>query len=452
MSKHVLLVDDERALRESIGRFLRSEGYEVTECADGSEALEQMSDGPAGVVLTDLRMPNVDGLQLLSRLRLQWPETSVVMMTAYGSVDSAVEALRLGAYDYILKPIILDDLAQKLSNLTRYRDAASELSHLRGEVQRRAGAEEDLVCDSRAMCELMELVPRIAANRSTVLLTGESGTGKEVFARAIHRASPQSDQPFLAVNVGAVPDNLLESQLFGHERGAFTGADRRRDGVFRAARGGTVFLDEIGELDIRLQPKLLRALEQREVLPVGSDVPVPVDVRVVAATNRDVEKMVDEGSFRPDLFYRLNVVRMRLPPLREHTEDIPGLVSLFVRRFSREFGRTIRGVDNETMPILMSHPWKGNVRELANVIERASLLGTDEWIRVADLPTDLRDVEPRPLDLRAAVVQFERQHIVWVLEEAEGSRARACELLGLSPATFYRRLAQCGLSGDRSRD
>ena len=448
MPEAILVADDEPGVRESLAEILRDAGYVVHTATDGTAALRALEEHDFGVVVTDLRMPGADGLEVLKRAREVSPQTLVLVMTAHGTVDTAVEALRAGATDYILKPVVFDDLLAKVGRLLEHRQIAWQMQMLRREVEAKYDF-HGLVGGSSAMREIFELVKKVAPTPTTVLITGESGTGKEVVARALHQFSEVAQRIFLPVNCAAIPENLLESQLFGHVRGAFTGAVTSQEGLFSRAKGGTIFLDEIGDMPFGLQSKLLRAIESKEILPVGSTQPVTVDVRIVAASNRDLRQMVDEGKFRDDLYYRLNVVNIQLPPLRDRREDIPSLLEYLVRRHNREMKRAYKGVDNATLKVLMSQPWKGNVRELDNVIEHAMILGNGEWITVADLPRALRDSDaPLPPvgdELRDALRAYERIHIETVLRRAGHDKRRAADLLGLSLSSLYRKLNELGI-------
>jgi two-component system response regulator PilR (NtrC family) len=448
MPEAILVADDEPGVRESLAEILRDAGYTVQTAADGTAALKALDDHDFAVVVTDLRMPGADGLAVLNRAREISPQTLVLVMTAHGTVDTAVEALRSGASDYLLKPVAFDDLLAKVERLLEYRQVAWQMQMLRREVD----AQYDfhgLVGGSPAMQEVLGLIKKVAPTQTTVLITGESGTGKEVVARAIHHFSDVSQKIFLPINCAAIPENLLESQLFGHLRGAFTGAVAAQEGLFSRAKGGTIFLDEIGDMPFGLQSKLLRAIESKEILPVGSTQPITVEVRIIAASNRDLGAMVDEGKFREDLYYRLNVVNIALPPLRERREDIPHLLEFLVRRHNREMKRAYKGVDNASLKVLMSQPWKGNVRELDNVVEHAMILGNGEWITVADLPRALRDAEDLlPAvgdDLKEALHAYERIHIESVLRRAGRDKRKAADLLGLSLSSLYRKLNELGI-------
>ena len=439
----VLVADDEALARQSIAEVLREEGYQVYEAGNGQDALNVLEEVEIDVVLSDLKMPGVDGLGVLRAIRDRYPQTMVLLMTAYASVETVVEALRLGAQDYLLKPLLIDDILHRVRRLFEHKRQAWEIQLLRREISRHFEF-EGMVGRSPAMQELFELTKKVAPTNATVLITGESGVGKEVIARLIHSHSRQKDHVFLPVNCSAIPDALLESQLFGHTRGAFTGAIGAQDGLFQRARGGTIFLDEIGEMPITLQPKLLRALEEREVLPVGATTPVKIDIRILAATNRDLKKEVEEGRFREDLYYRLNVIELHIPSLRERREDIPLLVDYLVQRHNGEMKKSYKGVDNATMKQLMSLPWKGNVRELDNMLERAMILGDGEWISPADLPRGepmQNSSLPTTSDnLKEAVQSYERSHIETVLKKTDGDKKRTAELLGLSLSSLYRKM------------
>jgi len=448
MAEAILVADDEPGVRESLAEVLRDAGYRVRTAADGAAALAALEEDEFAVVVTDLRMPGADGLAVLRRTRELAPQTAVVVMTAHSSIESAVEALRAGATDYLLKPVIFEDILVKVERLLEHRQLVWQTQMLRREIERDFDFHQ-MVGKSAAMKEILTLVKKVGPTHSTVLISGESGTGKEVVARAIHHASRLRERIFLPVNCAAIPEGLLESQLFGHTRGAFTGAVAAQEGLFSRAKGGTIFLDEIGDMPLALQSKLLRTIEAKEILPVGSSNSITVDVRIIAATNRDLRRMSEEGQFREDLYYRLNVVNIHLPPLRERREDIPSLVEHLVRRHAREMNRVVRGVDNATLKLLMSQPWKGNVRELDNVIEHAMILGEDEWIRVQDLPRTLRDegetLPPVGDNLREALRAYERIHIESVLRRMNNDKRGSAELMGLSLSSLYRKLEELGI-------
>ncbi|MEO8601357.1 MAG: sigma-54 dependent transcriptional regulator [bacterium] len=445
----ILIAEDEDGVRDILTQVLREEGYDVIATADGTAAITALDAREFDVVISDLRMPNADGLSVLRHARDIAPQTLVLLMTAHATVDTAVEALRGGAQDYLLKPIILDEVLHKIALLMEHRQIAWERQVLRSQVERRWDF-ENLVGQSAAMRDVMALIKRVAPVRSTVLITGESGVGKEVVARAIHHFSDRREAIFLPVNCGAIPETLIESQLFGHLRGSFTGAVSNQEGLFQRARNGTIFLDEIGDLPLAMQVKLLRAIESKEVLPVGATSPIKVDVRIVAATNRDLRREATEaGRFREDLYYRLNVFGIEIPPLRERREDIPPLVDHFVRLHNRDLKKRFKGADGSLVKVLMSLPWKGNVRELENVIERAMILGDGDWITTQDLPRALRaslDV-PAPAgdNLRDAMRAYEKAHIQSLLGRVDNDKRAASELLGMSLSSLYRKIEELGI-------
>jgi len=445
----ILIAEDEIGVRESLAEVLRDEGYEVTAVADGSAAIAALDTQEFDLAISDLRMPGADGLTVLTHAREIAPQTLVLLMTAHATVETAVEALQRGAQDYLLKPLIFDDVLHKIAHLLQHRQVAWENQLLRSQVTSQWDF-ENLIGRSAAMRDVMKLVQRVAPTKTTVLLTGESGAGKEVVARALHHFSEQREHIFLPVNCGAIPEHLLESLLFGHLRGSFTGAVNNQEGLFARARGGTIFLDEIGDLPLNLQVKLLRAIEQKEILAVGATTPSKVDVRVIAASNSDLAKAAVDGRFREDLFYRLNVVGIEIPPLRERREDIPPLIEHFVRMHNRELKRSFKGVDGTTMKILLSSPWKGNVRELDNVIEHAMILGEGDWITVADLPRALKGTHevveaPACDDLREALSTYEKAHIQSVLAKVDHDKKAAAEILGVSLSSLYRKIEEFGI-------
>jgi two-component system response regulator PilR (NtrC family) len=452
MSVGVLLIDDEDVFREDLATLLRVEGFVCRTASDGEEGLRLAEEAEPDVVVCDLVMPGIGGVDVVDRLATIAPDTPVILLTAYGTMETALEAFRKGATDYLLKPVDLDELIHKVERVVEHRRLEREVRYLRREVsEARAGSR--LVGDSAALAQVRRLIEKVAPVDSTVLLTGESGTGKELAARSIHEAGPRSDGPFVAVNCAALPRELVESELFGHVRGAFTGAHKDRPGHFELARHGTLFLDEIAELPLELQPKLLRAIEQKEVLPVGATAPVRTNARIVAATNRRLEEEIEAGRFREDLYFRLRVVEIRLPALRERREDVPVLVEHFVRRLNPRLKRRVLGVDGEAIQALMEAPWRGNVRELENVLERAMILSEDDTLGIDDLPADLvgrsgaSAPAPVPDDLRQAARAFERQHVSRVLREAGGNREEAARRLGIDASTLYRRLKELEEAG-----
>ncbi len=446
MTGTILVVEDQESARESLVELLTGEGYEVHSAPDGKAGMALVDQLDLDLVLTDLAMPGADGIAVLRHIRDVSPQTLVILMTAHATVDTAVEAIQLGAQDYLLKPLIFEDVLRKVQHLMNHRKLAWENQLLRREINTRFGSDLPLG-RSAAMQEIARLIKKVAPAPTTVLITGESGVGKEVVARTIHAESRFNESVFLPVNCSAIPENLLESQLFGHVKGSFTGAVNSQEGLFQRARGGTIFLDEIGEMPLSLQPKLLRVLEEKTVLPVGSTTPVKVNVRILAATNRDLKIEVEAGRFRDDLYYRLNVFEINIPPLRQRLDDLPGLVEHLIRRHNLEMNTSYKGVDSATMRMLLSLPWKGNIRELDNVLERAMILGDGEWIRPADLPAQ-RDSDLVSADdnLNAALDLFEKSHIERTLSKAGGDKVRAAELMGLSLSTLYRKLEKLDIA------
>jgi DNA-binding NtrC family response regulator len=444
-SGRILIADDEASIRDGLVDVLTDEGYDVTGVGDGAGAIGAIAQSSYDVVVTDLRMPGLDGLEVLRRVRELSPQTLVLLITAYASVETAVEALRNGAHDYILKPLIVEDVLSKIHRLFEYRRLAWETRMLRREIASRYELDQ-MVIRSPAMREIFAVIQKVGPTNSTVLITGESGVGKEVVARALHEFSARRDKLFLPVNCGAIPENLLESELFGHARGAFTGAMAAHEGLFQRARGGTIFLDEIGDLPAGVQVKLLRAIEHREILALGTNTPVMADVRIIAATNRNLQQAVHDGKFREDLYYRLNVVGIEVPPLREQREAIPALVEYLIRRHNAELKKSYRGVDNATMRILIAHSWPGNIRELDNLIERAMILGNGEWITPGDLPPAIRQDStsfPGVADnLKEAIRAYEKIHIENVLHRAAGDKRKAAILLGLGLSSLYRKIEE----------
>ncbi|HWS54217.1 MAG TPA: sigma-54 dependent transcriptional regulator [Pyrinomonadaceae bacterium] len=442
----ILVAEDEDLMRAIISRLLVEAGYRVAATASAEEALEAFAAEDVAATLTDIRMAGMDGLALLDRLKDIDPEALVIVMTAYSSVDSAVAALRKGAYDYITKPFVNEDLLQSVKNALRQRELFRENRHLRRELGRRYSFSE-IIGTSEALQRVFRLVEKVAATNTNVLIEGESGTGKELIARAIHHNSARADRPFVAINCGALPETLLESELFGHTKGAFTGATAARPGLFRSAEGGTVFLDEIGEITPAMQVRILRAVQEHEVTPVGSSAPVPFDARLICATNRDLEKEVAGGRFREDLYYRLNVIELHLPPLRERREDIPLLARHFITRTAREQQQNEKAVEPAALTALLNYHWPGNVRELQNAIERAFTLSGDR-VDLDSLPPRVREAASKispesirdPDGLRPTLAEIERRYILETLAAVNEDKTRAANILGIDLSTLYRKL------------
>ncbi len=446
----ILIVDDEPLIRESLAEFLTNEKFDVAACGTGEEALSLARERGFDVAICDVQLPGIDGIELLERLSKVSPQTFVLLITAYATVENAVEAFQRGAHDYLMKPIMLTEVLGKIRRLVAFRDLYRENLWLRRELNRQQDFEQ-IIGNGPAMQRVFEMVRKVAPTPSTVLLLGESGTGKELIARAIHRQchaeAAGSGTPFIALNCAAIPHDLLENQLFGHRKGAFTGADRDQAGVFVHAQSGTVFLDEIGELPQATQAKLLRAIEQKEILPVGANEPVRVEARVIAATNKELHKEMEHGRFREDLYYRLNVVSITVPPLRERREDIPDLVEFLLAKHSRALGKRVSGVSHETMQLLVACPWKGNVRELDNALQRAVILGEGPLVTPADLPPGLAPMEndPHVVDaLDEAVRRFERRHLERILAQTPDKK-EAARRLGMGLSSLYRKIAELGI-------
>ncbi len=445
----ILLADDEVTLRDVLAQVLAEEGMDVIAVGDGRAAVDRLAAGAFDLVISDVKMPGLDGLALLEHVRGHHPGLGVVLLTAYGSVDSAVSAMKLGAADYIVKPVVFDDLLVKVRRLLQLRDLRRENERLRAEVERQ-GEDREIVGRSRAMQDILRLVDKVARTRSNVLIVGESGTGKELIARAIHQRGVTAAEPFVAVNCGGIPETLFESEMFGHRRGAFTGAVRDKIGFFEAADGGTLFLDEVGNLSPGAQMALLRAIEEKAVIRIGDTRAVRFELRIVSATNRDLADLVAAGKFREDLYFRLNVVQMVLPPLRDRRDDIPYLVQHFICKYNAEMNRACTGIVDEALRALLGRPWKGNIRELENVIERALIFAEDRDITPADLP-----FAPPPAETSAAgegslaevLREVERRQIAAALERLGNDKAAAAQALGISLPTLYRKLAEFDLRG-----
>lgn len=450
--KRVLVVDDEENIRHLLLVILKKAGYEPTAVPGGAEALALLRKQPFGVVLSDLRMPGMDGRQLLAELAaMDWPGYAV-MMSAYGGDEVAIQCMKEGAYDYFNKPFKADEVVLLLRKIAERESLARENEFLREELDARFQF-NNIIGRSEPMQRVFDTVKKIAPYKTTALLTGESGTGKELLARAVHRNSDRADRAFVAVNCGAIPENLLESELFGHAKGAFTGAHKAKRGLFGEADGGTLFLDEMGEMPVSLQVKLLRVLENDEVRPVGETTPQAIDVRLVAATSRDLEERVAEGAFREDLFYRLNVVHIRLPPLRDRKEDIPLLVDSFLDRFNRKFGRNVQEVDQDAMKALMDSAWPGNIRELENAMERAMLLSDGNTLQLDAFPDSVRNADggrgrrrdDGDLSIKRRVASLEAELIRRALEQTEGNRTHACRLLEISHRALLYKMRDYGI-------
>jgi DNA-binding NtrC family response regulator len=446
----ILVIDDESGILETLRILLKNEGFDVTTAQGGKAGLEALKGSAPDIVLTDVRMPQVSGIDILSAVRQQDPETPVILMTAQASLQTAIQAVNEGAFYYIQKPFSNDDMVAICRRAADYRLLRAENKHLKQEIRRRErSGQVKPLGKSRVFLDVMRLAEQVAPTESTVLIQGESGTGKEIIARYIHELSARSEAQFLSLNCGALPESLLESELFGHVKGSFTGAVRDKQGLFAAARGGTFFLDEIGEMSAATQVKLLRVLQERECIPVGGTEAIPVDVRVVAATNRDLEDDIKQGRFRTDLYYRLNVIAIHLPPLRDRRDDIPIFVDAFLRRIAREkeHGEELKRLSPDAVDAIMAYDWPGNVRELENALERAVVLSKGEAVPLSALPGKITERRAEPLLAERAHVNptlevIEQAYITWVLQSEGGNKTRAAEVLGIDPSTLYRKLSK----------
>ncbi len=461
-ARGILVVDDDESLREFLEILLVKEGYRVHPVENGEKALDILDNNDISLVISDIRMPGMDGVSLLRAIKTKRPDLPVVLITAFASMDSAVSAMKEGAWDYLTKPFRIEELRDILEKALAAATASTQTeeipdtTHQEGKIHRL----DQMVARSPAMLKLFQIIPRVAATTSSVLITGETGTGKELAARAVHNLGPRKDKPFVVVNCGGIPENLLESELFGHARGAFTGAAQEKKGLFAMAHTGTIFLDEIGELPMLLQVKLLRVAQQKAFTPVGSTTPVEVDVRIIAATNRDLEQEVMDGNFREDLFYRLNVIQIKMPSLRERPEDIPLLVQYFLDRYSREQGKEMQGISSFAIEALMQYQFPGNVRELENIIERSVALSTSNLL----LPESLslaRFKEEKQADESSAALpahipdegmvlddllnSIEKEYLTAALEKSKGRKTQAASLLGMNFRSFRYRLSKYGL-------
>jgi len=442
----VYVVDDDLSMRESVASLFRSAGLEVETFASANEFLARSRSKLPGCLVLDVKLPGLSGLDLQQELAKADVQIPIIFLTGYGDIPSSVRAIKSGALEFFTKPFDDESL------LAAVRQA---IARSRGAPQKKGARipEDQMVGESSGFKALMDRIALVARTDASVLILGETGTGKELVARSIHARSARSSRPLVSMNCGAIQPSLIASELFGHEKGSFTGAVQQRAGRFELADGGTIFLDEIGEMPITLQPKLLRALEEREVLPVGATTPVKIDIRIIAATNRDLKQEVEEKHFREDLYYRLNVIELHIPPLRERREDIPLLVDYLIQRHNRDMKKAYKGVDNATMKRLMSLPWKGNVRELDNVLERAMILGNGEWINPTDLPrweaaASTPEAASSSDNLKEAVQSYERSHIETVLKKTDGDKKRTAELLGLSLSSLYRKMDELSVALD----
>ena len=448
MNKRILVVDDDDLMREFVAETVRRSGFSVETASCGNEALASLEKAGCDLMITDLKMPDIDGLELLSRLRKTDAETLVIVMTAYGTIGDAVTAIKNGAFDFMTKPFSADVLDVCVRKAFEFQGLYQENKYLRQEIESRYNQGE-MVGDTKSMLEIYETIGQVAQSRASVFIQGDSGTGKELVARAIHRQSPRADKPFVRINCAAVVETLLESELFGHEKGAFTGAANRRPGRFELADGGTLFLDEISEMGGHLQAKLLRVLQEREFERVGGNETLKVDVRIISATNRHIEEDVASGKFRKDLFYRLNVVPVCLPALCERTEDIPSLVDFFLDKFNKENGRKIKSFTPKAIDLLVKYTWPGNIRELENLVERMVVLAKRSTIRHNDLPLNIQRGQSRDEIIEfvvgTTIYDAEKALIEKTYESCKQNKTRAAEMLGISVRKLFDRIKEFGL-------
>jgi DNA-binding NtrC family response regulator len=439
----ILVVDDEKDICMALKIILTKEGYSVQEAYNGEQAVERIRQENFDLIITDIKMEKMDGFEVLKQAQKLSPETAVIMMTAFASVVSAVEAMRAGAADYITKPFINDEIRLTIRRILQSRDLQRENQILRQELSQRPAAFTNIIGSSDPLQKVFTVMEKVIPNKSNILITGESGTGKGLVAQAIHEAGPRKDKPFISINCGAIPENLLESELFGHKKGAFTSAVEDKKGLITMANSGTLFLDEIGELPSALQVKLLHIIQTKELTPVGDTRVISVDVRIIAATNADLMQRVKEGRFREDLYYRLNVIEIRMPALRERRDDIPVLIKHYLNIFAQETGKSIKDIDYEAMQSLLAYDWPGNVRELRNTIERATVLADGDVVTIHDLPDKFRTLDVEGVStssLRQALDTFERDYIRRSLQESKGNKEAAAGKLGIDLATLYRKL------------
>ncbi len=466
MKPRILAVDDEESIREFLEIMLKKEGYEVTTAEDGQKATELLKKKSFDMVISDLQMPNMTGMELLKYVKDNHPELVFMIITAFGTTESAVEAMKLGAYDYITKPFKIDEVRIVIANALRSKDLEVENRQLKKEMQKEYSF-QNLVGNSEKMHQIYELVKRVSQSPTNVLITGESGTGKEMVAKAIHVNGPLKNKPFVTVNCGAIPENLMESEMFGHKKGSFTGAIQDKVGLFEVADGGTLFLDEVGELPLSIQVKLLRAIQERVIRRVGATDDQKIEVRIIAATNRDLEDMIRQGGFREDLFYRLNVIHLRVPPLRERADDVVLLAKHFLQKYNQRLNRAINGISDEAMKVLKKYDYPGNVRELENIIERTVALETGATILPESLPPFVNTPSGRKLassyeieigddgiDLEKIIGQMEKELLIKAIHKANGVKKKAAKVLGITFRSMRYRCDKYGLTspGDEEMD
>jgi len=449
MSKSILIVEDEETLRESIKRIFAKEGYAVEAAESAEKGMDLLETKVYDVIISDIILPGMDGIEMLTKVREQIPDQIFIVVTAYASLDTSVKALRAGAYDYIMKPIIHEEIKQIVRNALRQKSLLAENTLLKREVGKNYDF-TSIIGESRALKAIIDEVKKVADTKSSILLLGETGTGKELFARVLHHNSSRRDMPFVPINCSAIPENLLETELFGHVRGAFTGAVATKKGILEEAEGGTVFLDEIGDMSLALQAKLLRVIEDQVIRPVGSTKGTKVDIRFVTATNKDLKSAVRGGGFREDLYYRINVISLQIPPLRERREDIGALINYYLSRYSQEMGKQIKEVSSEAMDVMMLYEWAGNVRELQNVIERAILVSDDNMIRPEHLPVGIKpqpSFEQRTLEQKLSIEDYTKAFIVQY--QKAFNEQQLAEMLGITRKSLWEKRKKWGLQKER---
>lgn len=441
MSSRVLVADNDTGFRNSLKSVITANGFDCLVASDGEEAIERVRQDNIDILIVDVRLPKWDGIQVLDKVSKISPRTLTMITTASATVETAIDALHKGAIDYLVKPLDFGDVVIRLKKIHNLQQILLENQFLKQEIHSKYN-QNTIIGDSPAIHNIYKMIEKVANSSSNILISGKSGTGKELVARAIHQNSPRADAPFIPINCGAIPENLFESELFGFKKGAFTGATMDKDGVFRAANGGTLFLDEVGEIPVHIQVKLLRAIEEKEIKPIGSPSSTKVNVRVLSASNKDLLNEIEEGNFREDLYYRLNIIEIHLPSLSERRDDVPLLVNHFINKYNLELKRKVLGVDNETMKVLMNYKWKGEVRELENVIERAVLLCEDSYITLKDLPPHaaMGVAMEYADDLKTSVRNFEKQHILAILKRVDNDKNRCAELLGIGLSSLYRKI------------
>jgi two-component system response regulator HydG len=442
----IMIVDDELIVRESLYHWFKKSGYMVETAASGFEALEKLKVIPFEILFVDIKMPKMSGLELLKKVKEEWPETLVVIITAYGSIESAIEAMKMGASDYLLKPFKPDQMTLVLEKIASQRELANKYRYIKGLLEEKTRF-DNIIGQSQSMQSIFEFIPEVAQSDSSVLITGETGTGKELVAKAIHAKSRRSNGPFIAINCGAMPESLLESELFGHQKGAFTGAEQARKGFLEVVSGGTLFLDEIGEISPKMQVDLLRVLEEKKILRIGDREPIDVDFRLISSTCRDLNKEVAEGRFREDFFYRINVITMEIPPLRKRKEDIPLLVSHFLNKYSHQTTKQVDHVTPKAMDLLKQYDWPGNVRELENAIERAVVLSKSRSLD-ANAFSFLKPPHTRP-DRPLTLREMEKEYIRETLEEEGWNVTRSAKILGINRVTLHKMIKRYDLQASR---